>query len=282
MNYIFIDINQGIERVGVVENNRLVEFYKNNREDKKIVGNIYRGRVVNVLPGMEAAFVDIGEGKNAYLYVKDAMPKEILYSNKKTNIDDIIKNGDELIVQVLKESLGSKGPKITTHITLPGNFIVLTPFSKSINISKKIHDENEIKRLLAIGQKIQVEDIGFIFRTKAFQMDEEIFLEEYNNLIKLYNKIEREKKFLPCPKLIYREMDLIYQILRDVYSENIHKVIINNKEEYENLLSLEEVFLPDLQEKLHYDKNFNIDYQGNISSEIQNALNRKVDRKSVV
>ena len=276
MNYIFIDINQGIERVGVVEDNRLVEFYTNNREEKKAVGNIYRGRVLNVLPGMEAAFVDIGEGKNAYLYIKDALPKDILYSNKKVSIDEIIKSGEEIIVQVLKEPLGSKGPKITTHITLPGNFMVLTPFSKSINVSKKIKAEDEIKRLKSIGKKIQLEDIGIIFRTKAFQIDEEMLLAEYNNLIKLYDKIEREKNFLPCPKLIYREMELIYQILRDVYGKNIHKVIINNKEEYENLLDLERVFLPDLQEKLFYDKNFNIDYQGNISLEIKNALKRKV------
>lgn len=280
MDYIFIDINQGMERVGVVENNRLVEFYINNREEKKAVGNIYRGRIINTLPGMEAAFVDIGEGKNAYLHIRDALPKNMLYEDKKPSIDKIVKNGEEIIVQIVKEPLGNKGPKVTTHITLPGNFMVLKPFSKSINVSKKIRDKDEIQRLKSIGKDMQIDNMGIIFRTKAFQIEEDILEKEYHSLINLYKKIEREKNFLPCPKLIYKEMELIHQILRDVYNEKNHKIIINNKEEYENLLELEGVFLSNLQEKLVYDKDFNIDYQGNINLEIKNALNRKVDLNS--
>ena len=280
MNYIFIDINQGMERVGVVENNRLVEFYINNREEKKAVGNIYRGRVINILPGIEAAFVDIGEGKNAYLHIKDALPKDMLYEVERSNINNIVKNGEEVIVQIVKESLGNKGPKVTTHITLPGNFMVLKPFSKSINISRKIRDKDEIQRLKSIGKEIQIDNMGIIFRTKSLQTEREVLEKEYQSLIKLYRKIEREKNFLPCPKLIYKEMELTHQILRDVYDGNTHKVIINNKEEYENLLELEEVFLPNLQENLIYDEDFNIDYQGNINLEIKNALNRKVDLAS--
>src|SRR5699024_8573831 len=122
----------------------------------------------------------------------------------------------------LKEALGNKGPKITTHITLPGRFIVLTPFSKSINISRKIEDKEEIERLKVIGREIQIDDIGIIFRTRAFKTEKEILFKEYNTLINLYSRIEREKKFLPCPKLIYKEMDLTYQVLRDVFNYKIH------------------------------------------------------------
>ena len=280
MNYIFIDTNEKVERVGIVENNRLVEFYTNKEDNKKIAGNIYRGRVVNILPGMEAAFVDIGEGKNAYLYVKDALPIDLLYSNEKVKIGDIIKNGEEIIVQVLKDPLGNKGAKITNHITLPGRYIVLTPFSKSINISRKIQDEKEIKRLKKTGREIQIDNIGIIFRTKALNVEKEILEDEYQALINLYNKIESERNFLPCPKLIYREMNLVHQIIRDVFDYERYKIIVNNKEKYKEILSLEDNFQFGLKDRLYYDEDFNIDYQQDIINEIQNALSRKVPLKS--
>ena len=280
MNYIFIDTNEKVERVGIVENNRLVEFYTNKEDNKKIAGNIYRGRVVNILPGMEAAFVDIGEGKNAYLYVKDALPIDLLYSNEKVKIGDIVKNGEEIIVQVLKDPLGNKGAKITNHITLPGRYIVLTPFSKSINISRKIEDKKEIERLKEIGKEIQIDNIGIIFRTKALNVEKEILEDEYQALINLYNKIESERNFLPCPKLIYREMNLVHQIIRDVFDYERYKIIVNNKEKYKEILSLEDNFQFGLKDRLYYDEDFNIDYQQDIINEIQNALSRKVPLKS--
>lgn len=142
MRYIFIDSSSELNRVGIVEDGRLVEFHFEKKGKEKLVGNIYRARVVNVLQGMEAAFVDIGEAKNAYLNVKDALPKEILYSKEKHKISDIIKSGEEIIVQVIKEPNGNKGAKVTTHIEIPGRFIVFTPFSNRINISKKIVDRS--------------------------------------------------------------------------------------------------------------------------------------------
>lgn len=280
MDYIFIDVKKGIERVGLVENNRLVEFYQNSGQDKKLAGNIYRGRVANVIPGMEAAFVDIGVGKNAYLYVRDALDKDLLYNNEKYNIEDILKVGDEIIVQVVREPIGNKGAKVSSHITLPGNFMVLTPFSKSVNISRKIQDREEIKRLSTLGKEVRQGDIGFIFRTKAAGVEEELFIEEYKNLVQLYQKIERERNFLPCPKLIYKEMNLIDRVLRDVYREDIHRLIINDKDEYEALLRLKEEELPGLRQKLELKEAFNIDYDKDIGNEINRAIGRKVGLKS--
>jgi ribonuclease G len=280
MNYIFIDSKDNIEKVGIVEDGRLVEFYTDKKDYSKKVGNIYRGRVVNVLPGMEAAFVDIGEGKNAYLYIKDALPRDLIYKNISVRIDDIIKNGEDIIVQVLKESLGNKGPKITTHITLPGRFLVLTPFSNKINISRKIDDEYEIKRLQKIGKEIQREDIGIIFRTNAFEVEEELLLDEYNMLINIFNKIKREKNFLPCPKLIYKEMDLTHQIIRDAFNDTIHKIIINDKDKYDSLLNFKDILSFDLNNKLFYDKDFSVKFHDNIESQIQAALERKVFLKN--
>ena len=280
MNYIFVDTNNDVEKVGIVENDRLVEFYTDTKDDKNQVGNIYRGRVTNVLKGMEAAFVDIGEGKNAYLYVKDALPKELMYRNISVKIDDIVKSGEDIIVQVLKESSEHKGPKVTTHITLPGRFLVLTPFSNKINISRKIEEEDEIKRLQEIGKEIQKENIGLIFRTKSYGVEKRLLLEEYNILINIFNKIEMERNYLPCPKLIYKEMDLTHQIVRDAFSDNIDKIIVNDKDKYNSLLSFKDMISSDLTKKLFYDKDFDISYQWDIERQIQAALERNVPLKS--
>ncbi len=280
MNYIFIDFKDDINRVGIVEEGRLVEFYTQEKNSKKLVGNVYRGRVNNVLMGMEAAFVDIGEGKNAYLYIKDALPKELMYSKEEYEINDIIKNGEEVIVQVIKEGFGNKGPKVTTHIALPGRYIVFTPYSNKINLSRKIEDSKEIERLYQIGKRITKDNKGMILRTVSEGIEESILEEEYNMLFNIYKKIEREKNFLPCPKLVYRELDLVYQVIRDRFNEDISKIIVNNKEIYDNLLLFEDYISSGLWKKLELDKNFAINRDEHIQKGIKEALERKVSLNS--
>ena len=280
MNYIFIDKKDGVEKVGIVENNKLVEFYIDYDKEQKLVGNIYRGRVVNVLSGMDAAFVDIGEGKNAYLYIKNAIPKGSRYIKGSVNINDLIKNGQEIIVQVIKEPSENKGAKVTRHITLPGRFIVLTPFSKKISVSRKIEDAEERERLISMGRKIQIEDMGMVFRTRSEKINEDILSEEYHRLISTYKKIEREKNFLPCPKLIYKEMDLSHKIIRDGFSEKIEKIIVNDKDKYNSLLEYINIICPYLKDRLYYDEDFDIIYDKTIMKGINTALSRKVHLKS--
>ncbi|MBU5427205.1 Rne/Rng family ribonuclease [Tissierella pigra] len=279
MSYIFIDSLDGFQRVGIVENNRLVEYHL-EKEEKKIVGNIYRGRVVNVLQGMEAAFVDIGEGKNAYLYVKDALPKEMLYSGKRYSISEVVKSGQEIIVQVIKEPSGNKGAKVTTHIEIPGRFLVFTPFSNKINISKKIRSIVEVESLKEIGKKIIKNDTGLIFRTASEGIDESILQEEYNILYDIYAKIEKERNFLPCPKLLYKEPSLGYQIIRDSFNDETEKIIVNNKEVYDNLILTEETFPFRFSNKMELDKDFSINYNTGIQLDLQTALQRIVSLKS--
>ncbi|MSU02872.1 Rne/Rng family ribonuclease [Tissierella pigra] len=279
MSYIFIDSLDGFQRVGIVENNRLVEYHL-EKEEKKIVGNIYRGRVVNVLQGMEAAFVDIGEGKNAYLYVKDALPKEMLYSGKRYSISEVVKSGQEIIVQVIKEPSGNKGAKVTTHIEIPGRFLVFTPFSNKINISKKIRSIVEVESLKEIGKKIIKNDTGLIFRTASEGIDESILQEEYNILYDIYAKIEKERNFLPCPKLLYKEPSLGYQIIRDSFNDETEKIIVNNKEVYDNLILTEETLPFRFSNKMKLDKDFSINYNTGIQLDLQTALQRIVSLKS--
>ena len=280
MNYIFIDSNEKINRVGIIEDNRLVEFYSEEVNNEALLGNVYRGRVVNVLQGMDAAFVDIGEGKNAYLHLKDALHLSQLYTGNKYDIDEVIKGGEDVLVQVTKEALGTKGPKVTTHISIPGRFIVLTPYSNKVNISKKIRNNLETSRLKEIGNRIKKNEMGIIFRTVSEYVDENILEEEYNNLFDIYMKIEAERNFLPTPKLIYKDLSLVYQIVRDTFNDKNTKIIVNNREVFNNLLLLKEYFSSNIEEKIELDLNFSIENDMKIQIDIKEALNRKVPLKS--
>lgn len=280
MNYIFIDSKEGINRIGIIEDNRLVEFYTEEIENESIVGNVYRARVLNVLSGMEAAFVDIGEEKNAFLYLKDSLSKEQLYTKEKYRISDILKGGEETIVQVVKEPLGSKGPKVTTHISIPGRYIVLTPYSHKINISRKINNEEEVNRLKSIGNEIKEDNIGIIFRTNAENIEKDKLYTEYKNLLSIYRKIEKERTFLPTPKLIYKELDLAYQIVRDTFNDRNFEIIVNSKDVYNKLITYEENFAYGLKDKIILNKDFSIDNNMQIQMDIKEALDRKVPLKS--
>lgn len=280
MRYIFIDSKDGVDRVGIVEENKLVEFHSGKQDNKKIVGNVYRARVMNVLKGMEAAFVDIGIEKNGYLHIKDALPREKLYTGLNYKISEIVKPGEEIIVQVEKELSGNKGPKVSTHIELPGRHLVLTPFSNKRNVSRKITNKDEIRRLKYIGKKIMKDNIGMIFRTVSEDIDEIVLEEEYNLLYNIYKKIEEERNFLPCPKLIYKEPGLGYQLVRDSYNNDTNEIIVNSKETYNNLIQMEEYYPFNFTDKIRLDLNFSILHNEEIYSGISEALKRVVNLKS--
>ncbi len=280
MNYIFIDSNEQLNRVGIVEDNRLVEYYSEELEDESLLGNVYRGRVINVLHGMDAAFIDIGEEKNAYLHLKDALRLEQLYTGVKYDLDEVIKGGDDVIVQVIKEQLGTKGPKVTTHISIPGRFIVLTPYSKKINISKKIRNPKEAHRLKEIGQRIQIKEMGIIFRTVSEGVEENILKEEYDSLFEIYSKIDGERNYLPTPKLLYKDLNLVYQFVRDNFNKTNTRIIVNSEEVYRNILVLNNYFSDKLEDRTVLDPDFSIENDMKIQLGIKEALDRKVTLNS--
>lgn len=280
MNYIFIDSNEKLNRVGIVEDNRLVEFYSEEVENEALLGNVYRGRVSNVLHGMDAAFVDIGVGKNAYLHLKDALSLDQMYTGIKYDLDEVIKGGQDVIVQVIKEPLGNKGPKVTTHLSIPGRFLVLTPYSNKINISKKIRDPKETNRLKEIGNRIQKDNMGIIFRTVSEDIEEDLLREEYDALFDIYSKIEAERNFLPTPKLIYKDLNIVYQVVRDNFENENTRIIVNSKEVYKNLLLLKNYFSENLEDKMVLDPDFSIENDMKIQMGIKEALDRKVTLKS--
>ena len=276
MDYIFIDSVDGISKVGIVEEGRLVEYYIGEENREKLVGNIYRARIENVLEGMEAAFVDIGEGKNAYLNVNDALNPDQIRSKKKYKINEVLKGGQEIIVQVVKEGQSNKGPKVTRRISIPGRYLVLTPFSNQINVSRKISGLKAVSRLKILGKKIIKDNMGLIFRTMAEEVDESLLIQEYNKLLDIYSRIQREINFLPCPKLLYRELELVYQIVRDSFNDKNHRIIVNNVDIYDKLLLLEDYFSYDLGKKIVLDTNFSMENDPKLLGDLNQAINRKV------
>ena len=280
MNTIYIDTSDGTQRICIVENGRLVEYFKDDSQSRGILGNVYRGRVDNVLQGMEAAFIDIGIGRNAYLHVKDALEKEHMREKDKPSIDDIISRGEDIIVQVVKEPLGNKGPKVTRHISIPGRYMVITPYSSRVNISNKIRDIDESIRLKALGKTIMKDGMGMIFRTVSENADTELLIDEYRELCQLYEKIEQERNYLPTPKLIYREIDLISQIIRDYFKYPNTEIVLNDKNVRNELLSNKDLSKYDMEEKITYDPEFSMDYNMNIQIDMKEALARRVQLKS--
>ena len=276
MNRIFIDKKGKLDRVALLEDGELVEFYKDDVQ-KSILGNIYRGRVVNVLKGMSAAFVDIGVQKNGYLYIKDALKKEQMYSHETFTIDEVLKNNQQILVQVIKEPLGSKGVKLTRHLTIPSRHMVLTPFSNKVNVSKKIGNP---KRLKNLGEAIIKDDIGIIFRTAAGEVSEDIIKMEYNDLTQAYYDILKEENYLPTPKLLYKEPDSLYTIIRDRYKEGFSQIISNDKSILEEIKNSKYFMHYNFDNALKYDPEFSVDYHMDIQKGIKKGFARRVDLKS--
>jgi ribonuclease G len=285
MNQIIIDCGINEDKVAIVENGDLAEIYIEEDKGRRILGNIYKGRVVNVLPGMQAAFVDIGLEKNAFLYVKDALPKDILLNKdidiKSISIRDVIKTGQEIVVQVIKEPIGTKGARVTTHISLPGRYLVLMPYTDYIGISRRIGDKDERERLKNLADELKPEGMGLILRTAAFNRNIDDLRDDLKFLLKIFSRIERERNLGFAPRIIYKDMDLIHRTVRDLFSSDIQKLIINDKEKYNSIVELTELISPHLKSRVEYfDNNYDIFNHFGIDSMIKKAMDRKVWLKS--
>ncbi len=279
MDYIFIDDSGQERQLGFMEDSRLVEFYIEGAGQEEIVGNIYRARVLNVVEGINAAFLDIGGDKNAYLMGRDALGLEDLYRPDKPSISKVLKPGQELIVQVKKEALGQKGATVSRHYELNGKNLVLTPFSNRVNISRKIKGSQERKRLEEIGQDLIRDDVGLIFRTNAFQVDPEELRQEYRQLFKVYSYIEGQKNFLPTPKLLYSSVNNTERLIRDKYRPGM-TILVNRKSSYGEVGDILEAYGYEREKDLVLDRDFSLKYRMDIWQEINRALSRKVQLDS--
>lgn len=285
MNQIIVDANISENRLALVEDRELVELYIERRSNRRIVGNIYKGRVVNVLPGMQAAFVDVGLEKNCFLYVKDALEQDMFNKDesyyKDICITDVVKRGQEIMVQVIKEPIGSKGARVTTNITLPGRYLVLMPNTTYVGVSRRITSSDERERLREEIEELRPSNMGVIVRTFAEGKSKEDFKEDIKFLLRLWQKIEQERKLGFAPKLIYRDFDLISKTIRDSFSKGIDEFLINDEAEYKNALELVEMLSPSLKSRVHYfNEPIGIFDNYKISPQISRLLNRKIWLKS--
>ena len=282
---IIVDVGLNEKRVVLLEDKELVEIFIERNDTQRLVGNIYRGRVASVLPGMQAAFVDIGHEKNAFLYVGDAISQkefsedeDYMYNDVKSyNIEEILRTGQEITVQVTKEPIGTKGPRVTTHITLPGRQLVLLPNADYVGISRRIEDEEERAKLKRIAEKIKPKNMGLIVRTVSEGKREEDFKNDIGFLVKLWEKIKQKECGGPVPRCIHMDLNIIYRSVRDMFTWNIDKFVINDRQEYNKVLELVEMISPALKLRVEYfNKNIDLYENYQIDSMISKALAKKV------
>lgn len=285
VNEIIADIGLEETRVALLEDKELVEVYIERPSLEGMVGNIYRGKVSSVLPGMQAAFIDIGYEKNAFLYVGDAVVQkefvededEIYQNVKEYNIEELLRPGQEITVQVVKEPIGNKGPRVTTHITLPGRQLVLLPNADYVGVSRRIEDESEKAKLKKIAEGIKPKGMGLIVRTASEGKNAEEFSRDLNFLLKVWESIKQKEASGPVPRCIHKDYGLIYRSVRDLFTWNIDKFVINDRQEYLKVLELVEMISPALKMRVEYfTKNYDLFGYYQIESRITRALARKV------
>ncbi len=282
MKQIIVNVEDFEIKAALLEDNRLSEFFVQRDEKKRINGNIYKGRVANILPGMESAFVDIGLAKNAFLYVKDLREFEEKYldgiKNSQRPIEDILNVGDEVIVQILKEPRGNKGARVTTHYTIPGKYLVLMPNNDYIAISQKISDPEERKRLEDILREVKPENVGVIIRTAAEGKSEIHFEKEIEYLIKKWNDIESQITKANVGEILYKDNDLVQRIGRDIFSKDIDKLIIDDEVKYWELIDYLSAFSEtSFRTKIElYNEKTAIFDEYNVNSELEKALKEVV------
>jgi len=272
-------------RIAILEDDKLVEFYVERKGSRGIVGNIYKGKVIKIVPAVQAAFIDIGLPQKAFLYVKDAVNYEFdeeLFELETPEvelppIEDVVYPGEELIVQVSKEPLGTKGPRVTLNLTIPGHYLILLPNTDRIGISRKIEDEVERERLGEIARRIKPEGYGLIIRTAAQGAEESDLKEDLEYLLKVWKGLERKASTKPPPVLLYQDLEIIPKILRDLLTEDVDEVIIDSPSEYSRARNFVEAFIPKLVSRIkHYSGDIPIFEKFGVENAIEKALSRKV------
>lgn len=283
MNQIVINIDEFQSRAAIIEDEKVVEVLIEREEERRINANIYKGKVANVLPGMESAFVNIGLEKNAFLYVNDLREFEEKYldgiCNSERPIEDILTVGDEVVVQVLSEPRGTKGARVTTHYTIPGKYLVLMPNNNHIAISKKIKEEEERNRLEEIVRDLKPENMGVIIRTAAQGKSIFHFEREMEYLVKKWEDIEKKTSTAKIGEVLYKDNGIVATVLRDIFSNDIDELVIDNEEAYWEVIDYINAFSEKTLKtkiKLYNDDEIGIFERYGIEKEIENTLKEEV------
>lgn len=296
---IIVNATAEESKVAVLDNGKLDEFYVERTIAKRLVGSVYKGRVESVMSGIGAAFVNIGLEKNGFLYIDDVLEEGASYSDivreemgsdfrkrdrqpDEKRISDVLKKGQEILVQIVKEPIGTKGARLSAHIALPGRYLVFMAHDRHRGISRKIADHKERKRLKTVLDEMNIsKDIGVIARTAAANHSKDEMRREYQHQFGLFRRIEKIASRKSAPSLIYEEYGLIQRIARDNFAETINSMVIDSKVEFKKTLSLLRSISPKMRSKVRFYKgNVPIFEKFNIAEEIEKIYKRKVKLRS--
>ncbi|MFQ6002282.1 MAG: ribonuclease E/G [Candidatus Zixiibacteriota bacterium] len=292
---IIINVSEYETRLAILEDLKLVELLVERPEKERMVGDIYHGVVKAVLPGMQAAFIDIGLDKSAFLHFTDIgdfkSQLDLLYEAelleeeegqdmlKKVppTIQEVLKEGQEISVQVTKEPIGTKGPRVTTQLSLPGRYVVLVPGEDHVGVSRKISNWAEKRRLKRLAYEVLPEGFGCIVRTVAEGKDKRELRSDMKNLVKLWKKIKRQAEKKEAPVLLHKDIGMVSSIMRDILTPEVNSVIVDSKKEYKKILSYLKSIARSLRFKVKlYEGKVPIFDAYNIEPEIEKMLERKV------
>ncbi|MGO9614318.1 MAG: Rne/Rng family ribonuclease [Dissulfurispiraceae bacterium] len=301
MSELIMNVTREESRVALLEGGQVVELYIERNSDASLFGNIYKGRVLKILPGMQSSFIDVGLEKAAFLYVADIMTeidefynaflenekeKLDLYPNaesiaKPMSIDELIQEGQELLVQVSKDPIGTKGARVTSYITLPGRYVVLMPNMEHIGISRRIENEDARTRLKVMATEIKPKGFGLIMRTASEDASTDEVRRDVEFLLLLWENVQKKKEKVSAPSLLYSDLDLVFRSVRDFMSQEVERLVIDAPEEYERLKEFAKTYFPRLIDRieLYEGKEPIFDALG-LELDISRALGRRVWLKS--
>jgi ribonuclease G len=273
-------------RVAILEDGGLAELYIEREE--KVIGSIFKGKVQNVLPGMGAAFVDIGLGRNAFLYVDDINKQplnigdvEITQGHSGFTIGEKVKRGDDILVQIVKEPRGLKGARISTNISLPGRYLILMPTGKYSGVSRKIDSAQERNRLKAVMKRIRPEGMATVVRTAANGVSEAELIADLGVLIRMWHGILEMYKRAAAPSLLHKDMNLIYKAARDFITADVDRVLIDDEEEFRKVRAFLQLLGPQYLERVeYYDGGRSLFEDFHINDELQKLMKPKINLPS--
>ncbi len=263
--------------IAAVENGKLVEIYEENEQSQKArnEGNIYIGIVKDIVPGMQAAFVDIGTEKNSFIHVKDVVPQvdEKIEKRIDKKIKDVVKSGEKILIQIQKDSNEKKGARTSTHIKLTGKYVILMPNTNIVTISQKIENDKERERLLEIVKKVLPENTGAIVRTAALKKNGEEIEKDLNQLVEKWKKIKAKFDKAPNkPQLLFKSPSFLEKLILDLPENKIEKIEVNEQKEYEEIRKM----LDDVNEKISLELSENIFEKYELEKQIEKTKQRKI------
>ncbi|MBN1493919.1 MAG: Rne/Rng family ribonuclease [Candidatus Omnitrophica bacterium] len=284
----------GETSIAIVENNVLEEFYIERESARKIYGNIYRGKVKAVVPGINAVFVDIGMGKDGFLYLHDVDESDLesdaeffndivpTKPNKGSDLAKTVKVGDEITVQVVKEAIRNKGPRLTTKISIPARYLVLTTDRTQLGISRRINDKAERERIRAILAESKLTDnVGFIVRTVAEGKTKREFNRDIKYLLNVWREVQVKLKKAKAPSLVHEELNLVERIIRDTFTEDTSKIITDSEVLHRKIAHFLKRYIPEYRANTDlYKEKVPLFVKYKIDRDIETAYLRKVPLKS--